>query len=700
MARVSGVMRARRFLAQLLSALFESRAPAGGIVAAIDSPIPDGVNYDLPEFRLPQNEPEIVIPADLRAPELASERQAYINAKLTEAGVDFHFQFDTPYNNKPPENLSSPVFSIPLREWTWQARRQVTERAHMAYERNPLAKRAVGIITLFAVGEGMTMSYSNEDVEAVLEEFRANPENCVEQYEKELCNDLQVDGELFIRFFPGEEGNTVIVPLLPWEIAWIKTDPNFIKRVESYHRQGATSDGTPGSYQYVVEDIAAKQVLHVTINKHSYEQRGRSDLFTILPWLRAYKDWLEDRARQNHWRGAMLLDLTLTGGTPQQVANKRAQLKQPPPPGSLYIHNDKEAMEYKDSKINANDVSEDGRQMKLMVAVGEGIPEYMLADGQNANLASASAQQLPALRTFGEYQDKMVNQIWRPIYKRVVENAIAKGTLADEVQEFDKDGQPVLDDAGEPKMIKAVDAFDVKAPELESDDPKTLADALVIAENQGWASKDTAASKAGYDYRVEKRKIEKEIDAEMVDRALGRKPGPLPDQQPQFNPADPDAVPGDGPDDAVPVGARPAVPKKNGKGPTPESEIDVQAEQFNKLLETIRDNARQPVAGPTIHNNLTLDSLPIAEALRAAPPVVNVSVPEQAAPHVTVNVPETTAPQVVVNVPEQPAPVVNVTTDAPVVNVTMPKPVSEKAKVMRDTEGKIIGTDTSIEYEV
>ena len=26
----------------------------------------------------------------------------------------------------------------------------------------------------------------------------------------------------------------------------------------------------------------------------------------VLPWLKAYWDWMEDRARQNHWRGSLL----------------------------------------------------------------------------------------------------------------------------------------------------------------------------------------------------------------------------------------------------------------------------------------------------------------------------------------------------------------------------------------------------------
>lgn len=490
------------------------------MVATPGGAIDDGVDYSYPP----------TVPAALFEPGMEAKRDEYLQAlALKETTPAYQSPFDTPYNNT-GENLLSFPFTIPLREWDWGTRRRIIERTHLAYERNPLAKRAVKINTQFSIGEGLTITYRAPEVEEVLEAFRANVENSIESYEKEFQNDLQLDGELIIRFFKNADGDTIIVPLRPWEIAWIECDPQFIKRVVSYHRQGYLSNGVPGNYQAVIDDISADDVLHVAINKNSYEQRGRPELFVILPWLRAYKDWVEDRARQNKHRGAVMLDITLTNGTPIQVATKRAQYKQPPPPGSVYIHNDKEAMEYKESKVNAADVAEDGRQIKLMSAVGMGQPEYMLSDGQNANLASASAQQLPALKTFGEFQDIAVEQVWRPIYRRVIENAIAAGTLPAEVFERDTDGKPVTEvDGKTEKKIKTVDAFDVAAPELESDDPFNLAQALQIQEANGWISKETASSKAGNDYRVEKRKIDAEQEAEIAARAQGKALGPLPD---------------------------------------------------------------------------------------------------------------------------------------------------------------------------
>ncbi len=539
--------RLRRRLARLLI-LLQDEPAAGGINPDHQFSIDDGVNYDLP----------------LVVPEWATDEQKtkLVQAAVREADSRYHFQFDRPYLYK--ENLSLFPTADPLKEWNIATRKEIISRSHLAWERNPLANAAVGLTTLFSVGQGFTISYRNKDVEEVVEAFRADPENGLQEYEKSFCDSLQLDGEVFVKFHDDKaQGQTVITPIPPWEIDWIETEREFKKRIIAYHRNGSQSSGKPGDFEYLYLDIPASEVLHVTINKLSYETRGRPELFRIMPWLKAYKDWLEGRARQNHWRGSMLWDVSLEGATPSQVATKRAQYKQPPPPGSLAIHNEKEKWSSIESKVGAADVSEDGRQMKLMAAVGARLPEYMLSDGQNSNLASASAQQLPALRKFVDFQDILIELLWKPIYKRVIQNAIDAGILPEEVEEQDEDGEPILElvteafapqpangkngkvaqaqspavpggaipslgagaipamaipkPKGKPKKIKTVEAFDLTGPELETDDPKTLAEALQIAVTREWVSNETAASNMGYDYRLEQKKIERE-KAQNVER--------------------------------------------------------------------------------------------------------------------------------------------------------------------------------------
>ena len=60
---------------------------------------------------------------------------------------------------------------------------------------------------------------------------------------------------------------------------------------------------------------AGKEVAHFAINKVSNAKRGKSDLATLLPWLRRYKDWLTDRVRINNFVGSFKFFLSQVCGS-------------------------------------------------------------------------------------------------------------------------------------------------------------------------------------------------------------------------------------------------------------------------------------------------------------------------------------------------------------------------------------------------
>ena len=648
------IRRIRLWLARLL-ARFADEA-AGAIVPAIDEfTILDGVDYSMPlAVRLPEKV-------------TAAEFQEVRKAALQEASAAFHFQFDRPYQTA--DSLGMFPVADPLREWDYgggygwgSTRQEILRRCHLAWERNPLANTAVEITTRFSVGEGLTITYSNTDVEDIVEEFRCNPENAINEFEKSFSNDLQIDGEVFIRFKEDEDGQTVIIPLKPWEVCWIEHERGMPRRVTSYHIIQNTDNGTPGDFEQVTEDVPADDIIHVAINRMSYELRGRPEIFRILPWLSAYKSWLENRARQNHWRDALIWDVTLDGAQPGQVAAKRAQYKQPPAPGSLAIHNDKEHWNPLTNKSGAGDVAEDGRQIKLMIAAGAQLPEYMLSDGANANLASATAQQLPSLRKFTDFQDILIGQLWLPIYKRVIQNAIDAKRLPEECEEHDEEGDTIkVPEKRDPsassgaavpqrpynktKSIDTLEAFTLTGPELESSDPKTLADALSLALGQGWVSNETAAGRMGFDYRMELKRTRREEDIARQDKAQGRTaPGPT---QPAPAQAFPPPAPQNGKEQS-PNGNPPQTEQPAQTAPTTEGDdgmvqIRLPVPQVRMDARPAIDYARMAGAiGEVVNDALAVsnlreqnESVLLADALtrladalmQQAPPVVNITTP-------------------------------------------------------------------------
>jgi hypothetical protein len=126
--------------------------------------------------------------------------------------------------------------------------------------------------------------------------------------------------------------------------------------------------------------------------------------------------------------------------------------------------------------INANDASEDGRAIKLMVAVGAGLPEHYLSDGSQGNRATAAEMGLPALLRFQRRQNVM-KSILHVILDRVILEARRVGTLG-----------------------KSLDtSYDVIFPEIDNSDQQVIASAtqslsaaLTQAKAQGWVSDETA----------------------------------------------------------------------------------------------------------------------------------------------------------------------------------------------------------------
>lgn len=471
--------------ALLKGVMYSHQAPRG---------VADGASYAQP------------IPVPRRIRELAPEQQ---QAWLMEsARQSLWFQFDTKQRTSADNPVNMPN-EDPLEEWDSTTRQAVLENCHIAYDRNPIAKAGVDYTTSFVVGTGMAITYQNDQVREVLEAFIESDDNPVRELEKTLCADLQIDGELFLRFFE-KSGVVTMVPLRPWECVDIETDPGFTRRVKHYVFKIDGKD----------EKIPADEILHVTINRRSYHQRGKPELYVILPWLRAFKEWLEDRARQNYWRGALVWHVSVDSNSPAAIANVAARYAKPITPGSVSVESSKVSVEPLTNTVGAGDVSQDGRQIKLMNAVGLRLPEYFLADGENATLASTSNQELPALTKFEDFQQIMVDRVWVKVFKRVVQAAIDANTLPDTVEVEDSLGNST----GE--QVDTLDAFAAAYAPLKQDDPKTIAEALMMYHGADVLSTQTVTEEAGYDFEIEQERINEERETEMEAMTQGLVPMP------------------------------------------------------------------------------------------------------------------------------------------------------------------------------
>lgn len=364
-------------------------------------------------------------------------------------------------------------------------------QCYEAWNANPLAAAIIEMTTSFVLGKGVTVEASNKKVQRLLQGFWNDPANRMDERVYTLCQELALYGELFVRFFVNAYDGTVKVRLIdPSLIDQVETDPEDVETPLRFHRRplaqtaaqtvipgetlrlsGPGSSGLDGEWFQ-----AGSEVVQFTINKVSNAKRGRSDLATLLPWLRRYKDWLTERVRINKYKSAFLWDVQLTGADKKSIDRKRIEYGFPPEPGSVILHNEAEKWTAVQPAINANDASEDGRALKLMVAVGAGLPEHYLSDGSQGNHATAAEMGLPTLLRFQRRQ-QVLKFILTTILDRVILEARRAGILG-----------------------KSVDSsYDVIFPEIDCDDQQILAgatlslsNALIQAKAQGWVSDETA----------------------------------------------------------------------------------------------------------------------------------------------------------------------------------------------------------------
>ena len=145
-------------------------------------------------------------------------------------------------------------------------------------------------------------------------------------------------------------------------------------------------------------------MLHYAINRPVGCTRGEGDLAPILPWLRRYREWLEDRVRVNRYRNAFLWKVTVQGASESELRRRRSELMRPPPPGSVIVTNEGERWETVNPQVQAQEAESDGKALRLIVAAGAGVPLHFLAEGESATRATAAEMGDPTFRHYRQRQ--------------------------------------------------------------------------------------------------------------------------------------------------------------------------------------------------------------------------------------------------------------------------------------------------------
>lgn len=266
-----------------------------------------------------------------------------------------------------------------------------------AWRTNPLARRLVSLVTAYTVGDGIHLSSRNAPLDAFIRAFWAHPGNRIELELGEWSDELSRSGELFLALFTDPFSGISTVRAIPAsvidEITWQEGD----YRTELAYRDlsaGLLEGGgvrwwkSPAHPELTLEEPV---LLHYAVNRPVGALRGESDLAPILPWLRRYARWLEDRVRLNASVRAFLWVVNAPARVRGQLIE---QYRRPPEPGSVIVADEAERWTAVTPNLHAADAEKDGRAMRWMItAAGPGTALLDLGEGEDSNLATGQVMQ-------------------------------------------------------------------------------------------------------------------------------------------------------------------------------------------------------------------------------------------------------------------------------------------------------------------
>jgi len=391
------------------------------------------------------------------------------------------------------------------------------------YQQDPLGHRVTELTRDFVVGDGISWSARNPDVEAIVADFWNDSVNDLDQRTNDFSLELGLYGELVPEAFVSDVAGVV-------QLGYI--DPGDIKRVTFLDdgdirnplvldavwikRKGS---GLKGKELKIIRDrgkgVLQGDVFYFRQNGLSNSTRGWPDLLHIADWLNGYDQLLWELLERARLSKTFIWDVMVKGGETelQRVKNENPRA---PRSGSIRYHN--EGVEWKAVAPTLGSFETEAEAEVLLehIAAGAGVAKTWLSSADDVNRATAVEMNSPVVRRLQRRQNYFLGCL-RTMVRYALERAEETKRLSTEgglIQAFDDDGDPALNPEGEPQMAKPFELVNFQAPEISPRDTSRGADVLTkltnvcaIAEQQGWFGPETSRQilarglqEVGYDF--------------------------------------------------------------------------------------------------------------------------------------------------------------------------------------------------------
>lgn len=413
-------------------------------------------------------------------------------------------------------NLSAGTDVIPA-----ESRKTTVLEARLYGLKDPLAKRAIALMTDYSFGSGISWNTEDKKANQILTDFWYSPDNkalFTAKGQRKSSDKLLIDGEIFLAVFTGKQ--TTVRRIDPLEITEFITDPDDLENVRFYKREWTDTQSKShvdyyrsfanlkneacqdslGTSRQKTQDAL---VYHLAIN--DLNQRGNSYLLPALEWIKLYRKFLASRVAVMLALARFAWKVKVQGGAGAVATTKALYHEEEIKAGSTSIENQGADLQPIRTDSGASQAYQDGRQLKLQVSAATGFPEQYFGDISIGNLATAKTVELPVQKMIESYQ-----AIWRGAYEDIYDliltqngvsgdalyvdldfpavteesSAVMSQTIMQMVQTFPQlaDSNDVLQQAlitlGIKNTNEAIDALDKVAKESKSDPSVVLSKAL------------------------------------------------------------------------------------------------------------------------------------------------------------------------------------------------------------------------------
>jgi predicted transcriptional regulator len=415
---------------------------------------------------------------------------------------------------------------------SWSERLDDLDDAFEAWVKNFLVRRVVTLCRSYVIGDGITLTSSQPDVDTFVKRFWTHPQNRMSRRLAPMLNELVRAGEIFPTLHTNRADGTSYIRFIPAsQIREIKTAKNdYEVELEYGQRQTHTAElkwwvgpGHRQAYRKVRGGSGGKLqplMLHFCVNREIGCTRGEGDLGPLLPWAKRYTAWLEDRVRLNRVRTRQgILDVQIADDA--VVEEKRQQLtRQNPLESGIYVHGPGETVLMHSLSIGADEASADGEALRLANATAANVGLHYLGEGGAVNYATAKEMGEPTARFYTERQSDfcdILQDLTAAAYHRYCSMGFADWPEDDELE------------------------LSVSVSEVARADNESLARsanlvvrALTDMARAGWIDDKTAA---GLAFKFAGEPLGEEEIAAILTQAETEQPEPLPEPAPVAAPS-------------------------------------------------------------------------------------------------------------------------------------------------------------------